>query len=50
MTQKDIEPMITIKPNNKYSCLMLLPNINYWYDERSLFFGWLYWGFNIDFD
>ena len=34
--------------NNNYSCFMLLPNINYWYDSNSLFFGWLFWGFNID--
>lgn len=37
-----------IKANNDYYCFMIIPNINYWYDEKSLFFGWLFWGFNID--
>lgn len=27
---------------------MFLPNINIWYADRSLFFGWLLWGFNIE--
>ena len=39
-----------IKANNDYYCFMLFPNINYWYYENSLFFGWLFWGFNIDFE
>ena len=34
--------------NNNYKCFMLLPNINIWYADRSMFFGWLLWGFNIE--
>lgn len=27
-----------IKANNDYYCFMLFPNINYWCDQKSLFF------------
>ena len=37
-----------IRINNDYKCFMSIPNINYWYeDDRHLFFGWLFWGFEI---
>lgn len=41
---------IKFKINNNYKCFMLLPNINFWYAEDSIFFGWLCWGFNIDYE
>ena len=39
---------LKIYTNNNYCCFMILPNINIWYEDHSLFFGWLLWGFNIE--
>lgn len=43
---------VEIMPNNsyKYNCYMILPTINFWNrpNSKSLFFGWLLWGFNIE--
>lgn len=39
---------LRIYSNYAYPCFMLLPNINLWYEDQSLFFGWLFWGFNIE--
>ena len=36
--------------NNNYKCFMFVPNINFWYEKGyTLFFGWLFWGFDIKF-
>ena len=38
-----------IRINNDYKCFMLIPNINFWYASKNIFFGWMFWGFNIDY-
>lgn len=39
---------LKIYANYNYPCFMFLPNINIWYEDHSVFFGWLFWGFNIE--
>ena len=37
-----------LRKNNDYKCMMLTPNINYWYkSDHHIFIGWLFWGFDI---
>lgn len=37
-----------LRKNDDYKCVMIVPNINFWYkNDWHLFIGWLFWGFDI---
>ena len=40
--------IMKVKINNNYNAVMLVPSINFWYDDDpTIFIGWLFWGIDI---
>ena len=37
-----------LRSNNDSKCVMITPNVNFWYNkDLHIFIGWLFWGFDI---